>query len=231
MRYRVLVVEDDGDHRQFLRGLLEDEGFSAELAPAPEQALPLVAKSKPDVILSDVSMPGMNGVSFCRKLKAKPATAGIPVILMSGARKEQEEQAAGIEGGADDYILKPFSPRLLLAKIRAVLRRFDAPAELKEVLETEGLKLEVQTRTALFKGKPIPLTRKEFDLLTTLLRKPGQVISVPYLLRNVWGYDPNDYSDPHTVESHVSSLRRKLGRKLGKRIVTIPTRGYQFAKA
>ncbi len=230
MKYRILVVDDDVAHRQFLRGILEGEGYSVDAGGTGLEAMACAAKSRPDIVLSDVAMPGMSGLTLCRRLKASQSTASIPVILMSGARKAEEEQAAGIEGGADDYVLKPFTPRLLMAKIRAVLRRFDAPEELKEILEAEGLTLDVQTRAAQSRGRKIPLTRKEFDLLTTLLRKPGRVFSVPFLLRTVWGYDPSDYSDPHTVESHVSSLRRKLGPKLAGRIETIPTRGYRFTQ-
>lgn len=231
MKYKILVVDDDTEHRNFLKGLLAAEGYSVAVSEKATDALLAVAKSRPDLIVSDVAMPQMSGFTFCRKLKADKRTAGVPVILMSGEKTEEHEQATGIEEGADDYLLKPFTPRLLLAKVKAVLRRFDAPAELKEVLRDEGLTLDVETRTADLKGKRIPLTRKEFDLLTTLLRKQGRVVSVPYLLETVWGYDPTDYSDPHTVETHVSSLRRKMGTRLAKKIVTIPTRGYQFAKA
>lgn len=229
MKYKVLVVDDDAQHRSYLKTLLSEDGFAVSAAESGAAALAAVAKSRPDLVLSDVAMPGMSGLTLCRRLKADPRTAGVPLVLMSGARKADDEQAAGIEGGADDYLLKPFTPRLLLAKVRGVLRRFDAPEELKDVLELEGLTLDVQTRTATLKGRPIPLTRKEFDLLTALLRKQGRVLSVPFLLQTVWGYDPKDYSDPHTVETHVSSLRRKMGPKLAKRIVTIPTRGYRFA--
>lgn len=231
MKYKILVVDDDTEHRNFLKGLLAAEGYAVAVSERATDALSTVAKSRPDLIVSDVAMPNMSGFTFCRKLKADKRTAGVPVILMSGEKTEEHEQATGIEEGADDYLLKPFTPRLLVAKVKAVLRRFDAPAELKEVLRDEGLTLDVETRTADMKGKRIPLTRKEFDLLTTLLRKQGRVVSVPYLLETVWGYDPTDYSDPHTVETHVSSLRRKMGARLAKKIVTIPTRGYQFAKA
>src|SRR5262249_1719439 len=139
MKYRMLVVDDDAEMRRFLRGVLEDEDFAVEAAASPVEAFGVLAKSRPDLVISAGSMPHMSGVSFCRKLKSQAGTAGIPVILMSGAKKDEEEQAAGIEGGADDYIIKPFTGRLLLAKVSAVLRRFDAPLELKEILETEGL--------------------------------------------------------------------------------------------
>jgi two-component system, OmpR family, response regulator ResD len=231
LKIRVLVVDDDTDHRELLCGYLESEGFAVSVAGDGAQAIAAAAKSRPDIVVSDVAMPSMSGLALCKKLKKDPRTRGVPVVLMSGARKDEKEQAAGIELGADDYLLKPFTQRLLVAKLTAVLRRFEAPADLKDILETEGLKLDVQSREASLRGKSIPLTRKEFDLLTTLMRKRGRVVSVPALLESVWGYDPADYSDPHTVETHVSSLRRKLGARFGKRIVTIPTRGYRFDKA
>ncbi len=231
MKTRVLVVDDDSDHREMLRAMLELKGFSVLEAGDAAQALLAAAKSRPDLILSDVAMPRMSGLALCRKLKKDPRTRGVPVILMSGERRDEREQAEGIELGADDYLIKPFTPRLLLAKLSSVQRRFAAPAELGEVLDAEGLSLDVETRRANLRGREVALTRKEFDLLLTLMRKRGRVVSVPSLLEAVWGYDPADYSDPHTVETHVSSLRRKLGARFAKRVETIPTRGYRFNKA
>jgi DNA-binding response OmpR family regulator len=231
MKTRVLVVDDDRDHREMLRAMLELKGFGVAEAGDAMEALAAASKSRPDLILSDVAMPKLSGFQLCKKLKNDARTKGVPVILMSGERRDEREQAEGIEIGADDYLIKPFTPRLLLAKLSAVLRRFAAPDELGEILETEGLTLDVETRRAKLRGKEVALTRKEFDLMLTLIRKRGRVVSVAQLLESVWGYDPNDYSDPHTVETHVSSLRRKLGSRFAKRIETVPTRGYRFNKA
>ncbi len=231
MKIKVLVVDDDRDHREMVRAMLELKGFAVTECKDAPAALVAAAKSRPDIILSDVAMPKLSGLALCRKLKKDPRTRGVPVVLMSGARRDEREQAAGIELGADDYLIKPFTPRLLLAKLSAVLRRFAAPSDLQDTLEAEGLKLNVETRETSLRGRDVALTRKEFDLLLALLRRRGRVVSVPALLESVWGYDSNDYSDPHTVETHVSSLRRKLGARLAKRIETIPTRGYRFAKA
>lgn len=228
MKLRILIVDDDADHRETLRRALEEGGYAAAEAGDAVAALAIVAKSRPDLVVSDVAMPDMSGFGLCKRLKKQAKTRDIPVILMSGARKDEEEQATGLALGADDYLIKPFGPKLLLAKVAVVLRRFDAPQELREVLEAEGLALDVSTRQATLRGKAVPLTRKEFDLLLLLLRKRGRVVGVPALLEQVWGYDPTDYSDPHTVETHVSSLRRKLGARFAKRVVTVPTRGYRF---
>jgi DNA-binding response OmpR family regulator len=173
-------------------------------------------------------MPGADGFAFTRQLKSDRRTAQIPVILMSGHHKSDEDQVEGIDRGADDYLLRPFSHRLLSAKVKAVLRRYAAPAELEKALKAAGLSLDVQARTVAVNDKQIPLTRKEFDLLTTFLRKKGRVLSVPYLLETVWGYDPAHYNDPHTLQVHLSSLRRKLGAKVAKRIVSVPGLGYRF---
>jgi DNA-binding response OmpR family regulator len=230
MRHKVLVVDDEADNRAFLKGILEPQGFSVLTAQHPREALDAAELSQPDLILSDVAMPGMSGLELCRRIKASPRTARIPVILMSGAHKEEKDQAEGIDLGADDYLLKPFTSRLMLAKINGVLRRFAAPEEFREVLKYMGLTLDVQERIVKSGKKRLALTRKEFDLLTTFLRKRGRVLNHMFLLETVWGYDPADYNDPHTVETHISSLRRKLGPKISKLIVNVPGIGYRFEK-
>jgi len=226
----ILVVDDEADNRAFLKGILETQGFRVSAARQAGEAIETTAQSRSDLILSDVAMPGMSGMDLCRRLKADPRTARIPVVLMSGAHKDEKDQAEGIDLGADDYLLKPFTPRLLLAKIKGVLRRFAAPEEFREVLKEMGLSLDVQARVVKSGQKRLALTRKEFDLLTTFLRKRGRVLNHLFLLETVWGYDPALYNDPHTVESHIYSLRRKLGPKLGKLIVNVPGVGYRFEK-
>lgn len=229
MRFKILVVDDDRHNREALKLLLEKEDFSVILAQSGGEAQLAAIDSKPDVILMDVALPDTDGIALCRRFKSDRRTAFIPVLLMSGQYKEVEKQVEGMEeGGADDYLVKPFSSLLLVAKMRTVLRRYSAPEELKELLKTEGLELDVQARTVSLKERRVPLTRKEFDLLTTFLRKKDKVLSVPYLLETVWGYNPADYNDPSTIQVHLSSLRRKLGPKLGKKIVSVPGLGYRF---
>ena len=230
MTHRILVVDDDADNRKFLQGVLKANGFSVRSAGSASEALAAAGDARPDLVLSDVAMPETDGLALCRKLKADRRTEGTPVILMSGAHTEEQEQSEGLELGADDYLVKPFLPRLLLAKVRAVLRRYAAPKEMKELLRAEGLALDVEARTATIGRRKVKFNRKEFDLLATFLRRRGRVLSVPFLLETVWGYDPADYSDPHTVEVHVSFLRRKLGPKLAKRIVTVPGLGWRYEK-
>lgn len=228
MRYKILLVDDEKDGLTVLKGMLEGEGFSVVTAGSAREALLAANDSQPDLILSDVAMPAEDGLTLVGRLKNGKRTASIPVILMSGVHKGDADQIEGIEKGADDYIPKPVSPGLLFAKVRAVLRRYAAPEELHKVLKVNGLLLDAQARVVQSKGRRISLTRKEFDLLATFLRKPGRVLSVAYLLETVWGYDPADYNDPHTVGVHISSLRKKLGSALGEKIASVSGLGYRF---
>lgn len=228
IRYKVLVVEDDADAREILSEHLRREGFTVAAAQGAREALLQAVDWRPDLMVSDVAMPETDGFQLCRALRADARTAGIPVILISGSKTALEDQIEGMGEGADDYLVKPYSPSLLVAKIRAVLRRYSFPPELQERLRVAGLELDGASRKVRARGREIYLTRKEFDLLALLLRKPGRVLSVPYLLETVWGYDPAQYNEPRTIQVHVSTLRRKLGRSLGSRIVNVPALGYRF---
>lgn len=224
----MLLVDDEADNRRIYGDLLAAEGYAVRRASSGEEAFALAVESPPDLVLSDVSMPSGDGLTLLACLRAEKKTSRVPVVLMSGVRTDPEEQAEGLEQGADDYLPKPVAPALLRAKVAAVLRRFDSPKELGDVLKAHGLVIDVSARTVEIGGKRIALTRKEFDLLTTFLRKPGRVLSIPFLLETVWGYDPADYSDPHTVGVHVSTLRKKIGPKVGDKIVAVPGLGYRF---
>lgn len=228
LRYKILAVDDEPDTLTVLRQRLESDGFSVLTAKNAADGFQAAVDSGPDLVLSDVAMPGDDGFALCRRLKSDARTAALPVILISGLHRSESDQLEGLEEGADDYLPKPYPPRLLSAKIRAVLRRFAAPRELGETLAAQSLKLDVRGRVVEHKGKRIALTRKEFDLLTLFLRKPGRALGVEYLLETVWGYDPADYNDPRTLQVHVSSLRKKLGPKLGRRIVSVTGHGYRF---
>ncbi|MDD5629462.1 MAG: response regulator transcription factor [Elusimicrobia bacterium] len=228
LRYKIQLVDDEEDFRKMLRSFLRKAGHTVSDEASAREALLAAVDSPPDIVISDVQMPGMDGFELCRRLRAEPRTAAVPVVLMSGASKEERDQLEGFALGADDYVLKPFAPPILLAKISAVLRRYSTAAELCEILRGDGVTLDVQARTVVHAGRRIDLTRKEFDLLTLLLRKRGHVLAPKYLLEAVWGYDLAEYNDPHTVTVHLSSLRRKLGPRLGRRIVTVPGSGYRF---
>jgi DNA-binding response OmpR family regulator len=228
MRGRVLLVDDEEDNHRVYGDLLKADGFAVRHAKSGDEAFLAAMKSPHDLVLSDVSMANGDGLSLVTRLRAEESTSRLPVILMSGVRINPNQQADGLEQGADDYLPKPVSPMMLRAKISAVLRRFNAAVDLRTELKTHGLALDVSARTVSVNGRKVALTRKEFDLLTTLLRKPGHVFSVPFLLETVWGYDPADYSEPHTVGVHVSRLRKKIGPKLSGKIVALPGFGYRF---
>ena len=228
LRYEILLVDDDVDLRKTLKVFLQGSGQTVVEASSGREALLAAVDSQPDIVVCDVEMPDMDGLELCRRLRAGQRTAKIPVLLMSGTSKEERDQLEGFSQGADDYVLKPFAPPLLLAKIEAVLRRYAVAEEIEEVLQADGVKLDVQARTVTCEGRLVSLARKEFDLLTLLLRKRGHVLSPQFLLESVWGYDLAEYNDPHTVTVHLSSLRQKLGPRLGHRIVTVPGSGYRF---
>lgn len=225
---KILIVDDDPSVRDVLRRCLTQEGMAAIVTDNGSDALMLVRDSKPDLVVLDAEMPGLDGYAVCRVLKKDPATRSLPVIIMSGAKISEKDVLSGFEGGADDYVLKPFSLLVMVARIRAVLKRYEASEDRDDKIRGKGLELDAAGRTVKAGGKELSLTRKEFDLLATLLSKPGRVLSIPYLLETVWGYDPADYNDPGTVEVHVFHLRRKLGPKLSKLIVNVAGHGYKF---
>ncbi|MBI3564810.1 MAG: response regulator transcription factor [Elusimicrobia bacterium] len=225
---KILVIDDDAALRKVIVRYLTESGMSVIHTDDGSEGLLLARDSKPDLILVDGMMPGMDGMTFIRVLRKEPFAAGIAVILMTGQMTEEKDMVRGLETGADDYLLKPFGLPVLLARVRAVLRRYSASADSSEKLSKHGLELDPAGRTVKIRGREIPMTRKEFDLLAVLAEKSGRVLSVPFLLETVWGYDPADYNDPGTVEVHVSHLRKKLGPALGKRLVNVHGRGYKF---
>jgi DNA-binding response OmpR family regulator len=225
---KILVVDDDPSVRAMVSKYLAQNGFSVVHTDNGSEALILVRESHPDIILVDAQMPGLDGHAVCRMLKKEATTTSTPVIIMSGSRIEEKDVLAGFEGGADDYILKPFSLPVLKARIQAVLRRYSASPKMNQLLKKCGIELDPAGRTVKVGGEALAFTRKEFDLLATLLSKAGRVLSVSYLLETVWGYDPADYNDSGTVEVHVSHLRKKLGTKLGKLIINVTGHGYKF---
>lgn len=225
---KILVIDDDAQLRKLVAKYLTDNGLSVQHTDDGSQGLLMARESKPDLILVDGLMPGMDGVTFIRILRKEAFSSGIAVIMMTGEMTEDKDMVRGLETGADDFMLKPFSLPVLLARVRAVLRRYSASADAGSKLSKHGLELDAAGRTVKVRGKEIPMTRKEFDLLAVLAEKAGRVLSVPFLLETVWGYDPADYNDPGTVEVHVSHLRKKLGPALAKRLVNVHGRGYKY---
>lgn len=228
MPKKILVVDDDVATLSLVRRYLTGRGYSVVVTDNGSEGLMLVRESRPDLILVDAVMPGLDGHAVCRVLKKEAATQSIPVVIMSGARVSDTDVLAGFSGGADDYVMKPFSLPVLAARLEAVLRRYMTSAKTGEILKKAGIELDPAGRSVKIAGEEVSLTRKEFDLLAVLLENAGRVLSVPYLLETVWGYDPADYNDPGTVEVHISHLRKKLGPGLAKRITNLTGHGYKF---
>ncbi|MFC1679976.1 response regulator transcription factor [Elusimicrobiota bacterium] len=228
MPTKILVIDDVASLRQAVEKMLLREDFSVITAADGSDGLLLAEEAHPDLILADAVMPGLDGHALCRVLKRKRQTQNIPVIIMSGEMIEEKDIVAGLEGGADDYVAKPFPMKVLLARIRAVLRRYEHGPAAEETLKRYGIELDPASREVRVQGKGVSLTRKEFDLLALLLSRPGRVLTSNFLLESVWGYDLADYNDPHTVETHISHLRKKLGPKVAKRIANVRGCGYKF---
>jgi two-component system alkaline phosphatase synthesis response regulator PhoP len=224
----VLVVEDEADVAEMIRYNLSKEGYDVRLAANGTDALRQVKESKPDVILLDIMVPQLNGWEICRRLKQDRETAAIPVIMVSG-RVEEGDKVLGFEMGADDYVTKPFSPRELLARVRAVTRRGRlTDQEAGQVLRAGDLEIDRPRFEVKMKGRLVELTRKEFDLLATLIRTPGRVFGREELLDLVWGQD--GFVEPRTVDVHVARLRAKFtaARAPMPAIETVRGVGYRF---
>ena len=202
----VLLVEDEPAQREVLAYNLEAEGFVVQRATNGEEALVLVAESPPDLILLDWMMPHVSGLEVCRRLKMRPETRSIPIIMLS-ARSEEVDKVRGLETGADDYVIKPYSIVELMARLRAHLRR-TRPATLGLALEWGDITLDPETHRVLRSGQTLKLGPTEFRLLATFLEKPGRVFSREQLLDRVWGRDI--YVDSRTVDVHVGRLRKAL---------------------
>ena len=229
MPKQILLVEDDRKMLDVMRRYLENRGFSVIFTDNGSEALMLARDSKPDLIVADVGLPGLDGFGLCKAIKCSAETAAVPVIIISGGKTEEADIISGYDKGADDYLTKPFPFSVLAAKITAVLRRYGAgsgPAARK--IREQGLELDPAARTMKLDGKLVALTRKEFDLLTLMLEKKGRILGIPYMLETVWGYDMSTYDNPHTVEAHICSLRKKLGGKLASRLVNVTGHGYKF---
>ena len=202
----VLVVEDEPAQREVLVYNLEAEGYGVERAEDGDEALVLVQESQPDVIILDWMLPGVSGIEVCRRLKANSGTCSIPVIMLT-ARGEETDRVRGLETGADDYVVKPYSVNELMARVRTQLRRV-RPSTVGERLEYEGILLNAETHRVTRHGEEIKLGPTEFRLMATFLEKPGRVWSREQLLDRVWGRDI--YVDTRTVDVHIGRLRKAL---------------------
>jgi len=224
----VLVVDDEKDIRELVGFHLADDGYAVREAESGEEALASVAAERPALVILDVMLPGADGLEVCRRLRADPATATVPVIMLT-ARATEIDRVLGLEIGADDYIVKPFSPRELVARVHAVLRRThgeDVPAP-HEIFERGRLRIDFDTYEAFLDGHRVDLSLREFELLKFFVRHPNRVYDRLQVLDLVWGRDT--HVEPRTVDVHVRRLRKRVERDdtAPELIVTVRGVGYK----
>ncbi len=225
MSKNALIVDDEPDIVELVRFHLEKEGFQCTDAAEGEAALRRAREQKPDLMILDLMLPGIDGLEVCRMLRKDPSTAHMAIIMLT-AKAEEIDRIVGLEMGADDYMVKPFSPRELVARVKAVLRRGQEPVEAK--IRTVGtLEVDEAKHQVKVDGQFIELTVKEFDLLCALMTAKGRVLNRNQILESVWGYSNAMDIESRTVDVHVRRLREKLGPEQ-KRIVTVKGVGYRF---
>ncbi|RLC86806.1 MAG: DNA-binding response regulator [Chloroflexi bacterium] len=225
MNENILVVDDQHNIRALLRMYLEREGFRVVEAADGETALQrLRDHSPPDLLILDLMLPGVDGWEICRQVRAGPH-GDLPILMLT-ARDDDVDKIVGLELGADDYVTKPFNPREIVARVKAILRRSTRSAPATTTLRLGDVEIDPQRREARVQNTPVELRRKEFDLLYTLARQPEIVLSREQLLEQVWDYD--FYGQTRTVDVHIAALRRKLAGSTTTRIETLTGIGYRI---
>jgi two-component system alkaline phosphatase synthesis response regulator PhoP len=226
-QHRVLVVEDEQDIALLIKHALERSGDAqVEIVSSGSEALQAAADSQPDLLILDLNLPVLSGTEVCRVLRAQPATAHIPIIMVT-ARTSESDRVAGLDLGADDYVTKPFSLRELAARVRAVLRRPGTPAPTTHVYRGPHLSADFDAVAVSVDSQSVRLTRREFELLRFLVENRNRVLSRERLLQRVWGYD--HAIETRSVDVHVGRLRAKLG-IVGPQIETVVGLGYRFVE-
>jgi two-component system, OmpR family, phosphate regulon response regulator PhoB len=220
----ILIIEDEKDILDLVEYHLKQAGFQVLTAADGGEGLELAVKKRPNLIILDLMLPGMDGKDVCRVLKSNPVTQTIPVLMLT-AKAEELDRVVGFELGADDYVTKPFSPRELVLRIKAILRRKTLDTEGMKVIRIGDLLIDVDRHQVSIKDRPISLTSTEFKLLVELASKRGRVQTRQGLLDRVWGYNCEGYD--RTVDTHIRRLREKLGDR-AEYIETLRGFGYRF---
>ncbi len=220
--FKVLVVDDEPDILEFLSYNLEKEGFIVETAENGKQALEKAKKNQPDVVLLDVMMPEMDGIETCRTMREMPQFENTIIAFLT-ARTEDYSQIAGFDTGADDYISKPIKPRVLVSRLKALLRRYEAKETKSTFLEVGNIQIDRERYLIIFNGREMAVPRKEFELIYLLASKPGKVFKRDEILNEIWGRDI--IVGDRTIDVHIRKLREKLGEEL---IKTVKGIGYKF---
>jgi two-component system phosphate regulon response regulator PhoB len=220
----ILIIEDEKDISDLIAYHLKQAGFSIIASLDGPSGLEQARKTRPSLIILDLMLPGMDGKDICRALKSNPLTSSIPVLMLT-AKAEEVDRVIGLELGADDYVTKPFSPRELILRVKAILRRKSSDAEGGKVIQIGRLLIDIDRHHVSVDKKPIQLTSTEFKLLVELASKRGRIHTREQLLDKVWGYTYEGYA--RTVDTHIRRLREKLG-VLGDSIETVRGVGYRF---
>ncbi len=222
----ILVVEDEPAIQELISAALQHAGHRVMRADSAEEAVPLVSATLPDVVLLDWMLPGMSGVQFAKRLRGEERTRDLPIIMLT-ARGEEQDKVAGLDAGADDYLTKPFSPRELVARIKAVLRR-RAPQMTEDCVEVEGLRVDPVTHRVIGNGRPLDLGPTEFRLLHFFMTHPERVFNRGMLLDQVWG--DHVFVEERTVDVHIRRLRAVLEATGHDRLIqTVRGSGYRFS--
>lgn len=227
MSKKILVVDDEKKILNVLRGYLEQAGFDVAIASDGTQALAVFRHARPNLVLLDLNLPGMDGLDVARTLRKE---SSVPIIMIT-ARIEEADRLIGLELGADDYILKPFSPREVVARVRAVLRRVEGQTTPVQVFRAGELLLDLDTHTVQLGGSPVDLTPTEFDLLATFMQNPGRAFTRMQLLERVQGQAYEGYE--RTVDAHIKNLRQKIhdDPQSPRYVLTVFGVGYKFAES
>jgi len=227
--YKILVVEDEPDIRKLVHYNLTQDHYRVIEAESGDQALKLIQRDKPSLVILDLMMPGMSGLEVCRVLRGQDETAKLPILMLT-AKAGEADRVLGLELGADDYLAKPFSPRELVARVRAILRRANGAgqSETLPAYQKGGLKIDFATYEVSVRGKPIKLTLKEYELLKFLVQNPSRVLNRDQLLDRVWGGET--FVTPRTVDVHIRRLRKAIEKDDSnpKWILTLRGVGYKF---
>jgi two-component system, OmpR family, alkaline phosphatase synthesis response regulator PhoP len=222
MSQKILVIEDEADIAEGLRYNFVREGYEVQIAESGEKGLRLALESTPSLIILDLMLPGMNGIELCRRFRKEPQTKKTPIIMLT-AKVTESDKIQGLETGADDYIVKPFSVKEVLARVRAVLRRIEADST--KNYQDERIQIDFEDMRVICTGNEVKLTKKEFSLFSNLIKNSGRIATRQNLLDNVWGY--SYYGDTRTLDVHIRRLRSKLG-DCGNCIETVVGIGYRF---
>jgi two-component system alkaline phosphatase synthesis response regulator PhoP len=222
---KILIVEDEHDILQLVKLYLEKDGFRTVSAKTGMEGLQQVKQEKPDLVVLDLMLPEIDGIEVCTRLRSAPETAMLPIIMLT-AKAEEADTIIGLELGADDYVIKPFSPKTLVARIKALFRRLERKPDGSPAQYCYGsLVMDLARHEVTVKKMEVPLTAKEFGLLEHLLRNPGRVLTREILLNTVWGYDY--YGTTRTVDVHIRRLKQKLP-SLSEAIISVKSLGYKL---